>query len=160
MQYICTVEYYQALKRNEILIPAATEMNLENILLSEIESEKCQSSLSHVRLSVTPWTVAHETPLSVEFSRQEYWSRWSFASPEDLPNPVIEPDSPTLQAHSLLSEPPGKPDAKQQIVYGSTLKRSLEQSHSQRQKAEQWLPWVGVLGNEEFNGLRVSFWGR
>ena len=47
--------------------------------------------------------------LSMEFSRQEYWSRLSCPPPRDLPNPVIEPRSPTLQADSLLSEPPGKP---------------------------------------------------
>ena len=42
------------------------------------------------------------------FSRQEYWSVLTFLSPGDLPNPGIEPASPTLQAESLLSEPPGK----------------------------------------------------
>ena len=45
----------------------------------------------------------------MEFSRQEYWSGWPFPSPEDLPNPGIEPGSPTLQADALPSEPPGKP---------------------------------------------------
>ena len=43
------------------------------------------------------------------FSKQEYWSGLLFPSPEDLPNPGIEPRSPSLQANSLLSEPPGKP---------------------------------------------------
>ena len=66
-------------------------------------------SLSHVRLFVTPWTVAYQAPPSMEFSRQEYWSGLPFPSPEDLPNPGIEPGSPTLQADTLLSEPPGKP---------------------------------------------------
>ena len=47
--------------------------------------------------------------LSMEFSRQEYWSGLSFPSPGDLPNPGIKLGSPTLQADSLLSEPPGKP---------------------------------------------------
>ena len=42
-------------------------------------------------------------------SRQEYWSGWPFPSPEDIPDPGIEPESPALQADSLLSEPPGKP---------------------------------------------------
>ena len=65
-------------------------------------------SLSRVRLFVTPWTVAHQAPLSVGFSRQEYWSGLLFSSPGDLPNPRIEPRSPTLQADSLTSEPPGK----------------------------------------------------
>ena len=41
----------------------------------------------------TPWTVAHQAPLSMEFSRQEYWTGLSFPSPVDLPNPGIEPTS-------------------------------------------------------------------
>ena len=57
----------------------------------------------------TLWTVAHQAPLSMRFSRQEYWSGLPFPSPGDLPNPGIEPRSPTLQADTLTSEPPGKP---------------------------------------------------
>ena len=59
--------------------------------------------------SLQPWTVAHQAPLSMEFSRQEYWSGYPFFSSEDLPDPEIEPGSPALQADSLTSEPPGKP---------------------------------------------------
>ena len=66
-------------------------------------------SLSRVQLSVTPWTATCQAPLSMDFSRPEYWRRLPFSSPEDLPNPGIEPRSPALQADSLLSEPPGKP---------------------------------------------------
>ena len=66
-------------------------------------------SLSHVQLFSTPWTVAYKAPLSMEFSRQEYWSGLPFPSPGDLPRPRIEPGSPTLQEDALLSEPPGKP---------------------------------------------------
>ena len=62
-----------------------------------------------VWLFVTPWTVAHQAPLSMGFSRWEYWSGSPFPSPGDLPNPGIEPRSPTLQADALTSEPPGKP---------------------------------------------------
>ena len=51
-----------------------------------------------------PWTVAHQAPLSMGFSRQEYWSGLPFPSPGDLPDPGIEPRSPTLQADSLLTE--------------------------------------------------------
>ena len=58
--------------------------------------------------SVTPWTVAHQAPPSMGFSRQEYWSGLPFSSPGDLPDPEIEPGSPTLQADALPSEPPGK----------------------------------------------------
>ena len=57
----------------------------------------------------TPWTVAHQAPLSMGFSRQEYWSGLPFPSPGDLPDPGIEPWSPALQADSLPSELPGKP---------------------------------------------------
>ena len=56
-----------------------------------------------------PWTVAYQAPPSMEFSRQEYWSRLPFTSPGDLPNPGIEPRSPTLRADNSLSEIPGKP---------------------------------------------------
>ena len=66
-------------------------------------------SLSRVRLIATPWTVAHQAPLSMRFSRQEHWSGLPFPSPGDLPNPGIGPRSPALQADSLLSEAPGKP---------------------------------------------------
>ena len=57
--------------------------------------------LNCVRLFVTSWTVACQAPLSVEFSRQEYWSGLPFSSPGDLPNPGIEPGSPAFQAFSL-----------------------------------------------------------
>ena len=65
-------------------------------------------SLSHVRLFVTPWTVAHQASPSMEFSRQEYWSGLPFPSPGDLPDPGVEPGSPALQADALPSEPLGK----------------------------------------------------
>ena len=52
----------------------------------------------------TPWTVACQAPLSMGFSRQEYWSGLLFPSAGDLPNPGIEPGSPVLQTDSLLTE--------------------------------------------------------
>ena len=64
--------------------------------------------LSCVRLFAAPWTVAHQAPPSMEFSRQEYWSGLPFPSPGDLPDPRIEPGSPAIQADALPSEPPGK----------------------------------------------------
>ena len=65
--------------------------------------------LSRVRLFATPWTVAHQTPPSMEFFRQEYSSGLPFPSSGDLPDPGIEPGSPALQADTLPSEPPGNP---------------------------------------------------
>ena len=58
---------------------------------------------------MTPWTVVYQGPLSMGFSRQEYWSGLPFPSPGDLPNPGIKPGSPALGADALPSEPPGKP---------------------------------------------------
>ena len=65
-------------------------------------------SLSRVRLC-DPWTVAHQAPPSMGFSRQEYWSELPFLSPGDLPDPGIEPRPLKLQADSLTSEPQGSP---------------------------------------------------
>ena len=64
-------------------------------------------SLSRVCLFVIPWTAAYQSPQSMEFSRQEYWSGLPFPSPGDLPDPRIEPGSTALQADALPSEPPG-----------------------------------------------------
>ena len=57
----------------------------------------------------TTWTIACQAPLSMGFSRQEYWSGLPFPSPGDLPDPGIELASPALQADSIPSQPPGKP---------------------------------------------------
>ena len=64
-------------------------------------------SRSVVSASATPWVVAHQAPLW-GLSRPESWSVLPFPHPGDLPHPEIKPESPTLQADSLLSEPPGK----------------------------------------------------
>ena len=64
--------------------------------------------LSHVWLHATPWTVACQAPLSMEFSRQEYWSGLQIPTPGDLSHPGTEFRSPALQADSLLSELQGK----------------------------------------------------
>ena len=65
--------------------------------------------LSHVLLSATPWTVAHQAPLSMEFPNQEYWSGLPFTPPGDLPDPGSEPQSPALAGGFLTTELPGKP---------------------------------------------------
>ena len=58
---------------------------------------------------LAPCTVTRQAPLSMEFSRQEYWSGLPCPPPGDLPNLGMEPRSPALQTDSLPSEPPGKP---------------------------------------------------
>ena len=72
------------------------------------ESEVAQSCPT-LRVFATPWTVTHQAPPSMGFSRQEYWSGLPFPSPGDLPDPAIEPGSPAFQADALTSEPPEKP---------------------------------------------------
>ena len=69
----------------------------------------CACMASHVGLFATPWTVAGQAPLSMEFSRQKFWSGLPFLSLVDLAPLGIEPRSLALQADSLPSEPPGKP---------------------------------------------------
>ena len=75
----------------------------------------CAQALSHfnrVQLFVTLWTVAHQDPLSMGFSRQEYWSGLPYAPSGDLPDPGIKPASlmsPALTVGSLPLAPPGKP---------------------------------------------------
>jgi len=58
--------------------------------------------------SATPQTVARQAPLSIGFSRQEYWSGWPFTSPGDFPNPGIELGSPALAGGFFTAEPPGR----------------------------------------------------
>ena len=70
------------------------------------------SVFSRVQLFATPWTVTCQAPLSMGFSKQEYWSRLPFCPPGDLPDPGIEPASlmsPAWLAGSLSIAPPGKP---------------------------------------------------
>ena len=67
------------------------------------------NSLSRVQLFVTPWTVANQAPLSMGFSRQEYWTGLLFPPPGDLPNPGMEPMSPALAGGFFTAEPPRKP---------------------------------------------------
>ena len=67
------------------------------------------SPIGHVEVFATPWTAAHQIPLSMGFSRQEYWSGLSSPSPGDLPKPRIKPSFPTSsasQADSLPTKPP------------------------------------------------------
>ena len=67
----------------------------------------CVHACSVMFDSAIPWTVALQAPLSMEFSKHEYWNELPFLSPGDLPDPGIKSASPTLQADSSLYKPPG-----------------------------------------------------
>ena len=74
----------------------------------------CAQLLSHIQLFVTPWTVPCQAPLSMGFSRQEYWSGLPFPPPGDLPDTGIKPKPPAAPAMVgifFTTKPPGKPRA-------------------------------------------------
>ena len=77
-----------------------------HLLFPPQKSEVEVKSLNRVWLFVTPWTVAHQAPLSMEFSRQDYWSGFHFLLRGELPDSGIELRLSALQADSSLSEPP------------------------------------------------------
>ena len=99
-------KFYFILLYNTVLVLPYINMNLPRVYTCS-QSKKVKL-LSRVQLFATPWTVAYHTPLSMGFSRQEYWSGLPRPFAEDLPNPGIEPGSLALQADALPSEPPGK----------------------------------------------------
>ena len=75
-----------------------TDRETESWQLPRVTCTVVVYSLSHIQLFATPWTVAHQAPLSMGFSRQEYWSGLPFPSPGDLPDPGMELSCPALQA--------------------------------------------------------------
>ena len=84
------------------------EMHVSSLGWEDFLEEKMATHSSILAWRIL-WTAAPQTPLSMGFPTQEYWSGLPFSPPGDLPEPGIEPRSPALQTYSLLSEPPGKP---------------------------------------------------
>ena len=68
----------------------------------------CSVAVGRVQPFATPWTVARHSPPSMGFPRQEHWSGLPFPSPGDLPDPVVEPGSPTSAGGFFTTEPPGR----------------------------------------------------
>ena len=87
--------------------------------------------------SLRPWAAPHQVPLSMGFSRQGYWSSLPFPSPGDLPDPGIEPRSLALQADSLPTELPGKP---QRTVRCLEFHTYLISFVAKRRFQDTWLP--------------------
>ena len=83
--------------------------NIQHNLVTGHPRECMLSCFHHVQLFATPWSIARQAPLSMGFSRQEYWSLLPFPAPGDLPDPGVEPGAPALQADPLLPEPPEQP---------------------------------------------------
>ena len=89
-------------------------------------------SLSHVRLFSTPWTVAHQPPLSMGFPRQAYWSGLPFPSPGDLPDSVMESASPASAGRFFTTEPPGKPANMWYFILNISLLHSNKRAYLTR----------------------------
>ena len=82
---------------------AESEVELKNLLM---RAKVCTCVFSVMSDPATPWTAARQSPLSMEFSRQEYWSGFPFLSIGDLPNPGIEPMFPALAGKFFITVPP------------------------------------------------------
>ena len=102
----------------------------------------CEGLAAQLWLSVIPQTVAHQAPLSMEFSRQEYWSGFLVPSLGDLPNPEIKTGSPTLKANSLPSEPSGNPKGTEAAWAGNQTQASHVPSENSTTEppTHQWAP--------------------
>ena len=82
----------------------------------------------------TSWTIALHDPLSMGFSRHEYWSGLPFPSPGDLPNPGIEPMSPALAGGFFTTEPPGKPLSKFTTQINHSINKFLRAEHAKQRR--------------------------
>ena len=97
----------------------------------------------------TPWTVACQAPLSMGFSRQEYWSGLPFPSPGGLPNPGIEPWSPAFQADSFPTELQGK-------CFSNLVKFCMTQPLNPVAFYLLWSPPASGVFDEEMVGLAIN----
>jgi len=98
------------------------------------------SHFSHVRLFATPCTVTHQTPLSMGFSRQEYWSGLPFPPPGGLPNPEIEPACPALQVDSSPLSHKGSPRCFVWCVLSVQFSRSVVSDSLQPHESQHARP--------------------
>ena len=111
----------------KLLWMVTVDMKLKDSSFFEGKKEKKGKFLSCIQLFAIPRTVAHQTPPSMEFSKQEYWNVLPLPSPRDLPHPRIKPGSPTLQTDVLLFEPQRNPSWKEH--YGTPRQCIKKQRH-------------------------------
>ena len=82
---------------------------MKNVVEVPLSLSEYVQLLSHIWFFAASWTVAHQAPLSTEFSKQEYWERVTISFSGDLPKPGIEPASPALASGFFTTEPSRKP---------------------------------------------------
>ena len=116
--------------------------------------ERARASLLQSRLTVTPWTAARQAPLSMGFSRQEYWSGLPCPPPGDLPHPAIEPRSPARTGGFFTTEPLGNP--RRDLDEGESSKKEQCNCSGQRKQ-----PLQRPFGGQEqvsFKNLQKGSW--
>ena len=106
--WICGSKFFLYFRKSSTIFFSNVHYFLDTLFFSLFFRSCCAELFSRVWLFVIPWTAARHASLSVGLSGQEYWSGLPHPPAGDLPNPGIEPRSPTLKADSLPSEPPGK----------------------------------------------------
>jgi len=144
-------EFLGVLKKYDITgichINIVINLSLLLPILIDFPCTRCTRALRHVQLFTTPWIVAHQASLSMEFSSQEYWSGLPFSPPEYLPNPAMElmsPESPALQADSLpLSHqgnlyPVDSPISKLLLNFNFNMETSLSIRNSGRGRRDYY----------------------
>ena len=89
--------------------PSCYSLSVSSVCVCVCVCARVLSCFSRDQLFAAPWTIAHQAPLSMGFSRQEYWSGLPRPPPGDLPDPGIKPVSPALQADSLQLSHWGSP---------------------------------------------------
>ena len=123
-------------------------------ILIDFPCTRCTRALHHVQLFTTPWIVAHQASLSMEFSSQEYWGGLPFSPPGYLPNPGMElmsPESPALQADSLpLSHqgnlyPVDSPISKLFLNFNFNMETSLSIRNSGRGRRDYYSESVNTI---------------
>ena len=120
--YVCVLSYMYVCAQLHIRVCSVTYTCMRSVTYMHVLGYIYMCALSYTYMcvlvcsvvsdSATPWTVAHQASPSVEFSRQEFWSRLPFPPPGDLPDPGIKPvtlSSPALASRFFTTTPPGKP---------------------------------------------------
>ena len=103
------------------------------------------SSLSRVRLFVTPWAVARQAPLSVGFSRQEHWSGLPCPPPGNLPHPGIKPTSPAMAGGFFTTEMPGEPFLSVSQYQSERGRQRLTPHGAEQAAGVCFLSWFSLL---------------